>query len=301
MALITLSMIQNLLRPGVKAVFGDYNTYMDQWKEIFSTHLSDKAFETEVEMRLLPIARLKADGGPIFYGDMAQQYVTSYYHRNYGIGFSITANTVRDNLYKEYWPRATVAMKDSLRQAKNTEGASVLNNAFNPSYPVSDGKPLCSTDHPVTGNSSPNTFQLPAQLNETSLQDAIIGIQKYLNAAGLLVAMQPTKIIVPPELQFTANILLDSKYRVGTANNDINAIYNLSSIPLGYRTNMFLTNPSSWFILTDEANGLKYYERDPLTIDMFADPTTRNLNVTAMERYSFGASDWRGIFGSKGV
>jgi phage major head subunit gpT-like protein len=301
MAIITLSSIQNLLRPGLKSVFGDYLTYPDQWKEIFTSHISDKAAEYEQEMRLLPMAQFKPDGGSVVYGDMGQQYQTAYFHRNFGIGFQISANTIRDNLYKEYWPRAAESGKDSLRQAKNIEGAAVINNAFNPAYPVSDGQPLFSTQHPVSGNVVPNTFALPTQLNETSLQDALIGVQKFMNAAGLRIALQGEKLIVPPELQFTANVLLESKYRTNTANNDISAVYNLSSVPLGYRVNQFLTNPNQWQLLTNETNGFKYYERDPLTIDMFTDATTRNLNVTFVERYSFGCSNWRAAYGSAGV
>lgn len=301
MAIITLQSIQNLLRPGLAAVFGDYLVYPDQWKEIFTSHISNKAVEYEVEMRLLPMAQFKPDGGAVTYGDMAQQFTTSYIHKNFGIGFQITANTIRDNLYKDSWPRATESGKDSMRQAKNIEGAAILNNGFNTNFPVSDGQPLFSTAHPVNGNTVPNTFSVPTQLNETALQDAIIGVQQFLNAAGLRIALQPEKLIVPPALQFTANVLLDSKFRTATANNDINAIYNLSSVPMGYRTNQFLSSPSAWFLLTDESNGFKYYERDPLTIDMFTDTTTRNLNVTFVERYSFGCSNWRAGFASAGV
>lgn len=301
MAIITLQSIQQLLRPGLASVFGDYLTYPDQWKEIFTQHISDKAVEYEVEMRLLPMAQFKADGGPVIYGDMAQQFTTQYYHRNFGIGFQITANTIRDNLYKDEWPRATESGKDSMRQAKNIEGAAVLNNGFSTNFPVSDGQPLFATAHPVQGNTVPNTFAVPTQLNETSLQDALIGIQKFLNASGLRIALQSEKLVVPPELQFTANVLLESKFRTSTANNDISAIYNLSSVPMGYRVNQFLSNPNAWFLLTNETNGFKYYERDPLTIDMFTDTTTRNLNVTFVERYSFGCSNWRAAYGSQGV
>lgn len=301
MAIITLQSIQALLRPGLAAVFGDYLTYPDQWKEIFTSHVSNKAVEYEVEMRLLPMAQFKADGGAVFYGDMAQQYTTSYFHQNFGIGFQITANAIRDNLYKDAWPRATEAGKDSMRQAKNIQGASVLNNGFNANFPVSDGQPLFSLVHPVMGNVVPNTFALPTQLNETALQDALIGIQQFLNASGLRIALGAEKLIIPPQLQFTADVLLGSKYRVATANNDINAIYNLSSVPMGWRVNQFLTSPTAWFLTTNESNGFKYYERDPLSIDMFTDTTTRNLNVTFVERYSFGCSNWRAAFGSQGV
>jgi len=300
MAIITLSNIQALIRPGLAAIFGDYLTYSDQWKEIFAQHVSDKAFELEVEMKLLPVAQLKQDGGPVFYGDMGQQYVTSYYHRNFGIGFQITANTIRDNLYKDEWPRSADAGKESLRQAKNIEGAAILNNAFSTQFPVSDGQSLFSTTHPVQGSAVPNTFAVPTQLNESSLQDALIGIQRFMSASGLRIALNSEKLIVPPELQFTANVLLESKFRTSTANNDISAVYNLSSVPMGYRVNQFLSNPNAWFLLTD-TNGFKYYERDPLSIDMFTDTTSRNLNVNFVERYSFGCSDWRAAYASQGV
>ena len=194
MAIITLQSIQQLLRPGLAAVFGDYLTYPDQWKEIFAQHISDKAVEYEVEMRLLPMAQIKADGGPVFYGDMAQQYTTSYFHQNFGIGFQITANTIRDNLYKDEWPRATESCKDSMRQAKNLQGSAVLNNGFSSSFPVSDGQALFSTAHPVQGNSVSNTFTVPTQLNESSLQDGLISIQKFLSAAGLRVALNFTQV-----------------------------------------------------------------------------------------------------------
>jgi hypothetical protein len=301
MSIIVLSAINQLLRPGLAAVFGDYLTYPDQWKEIFSQHVSNKAVEQEEEMRLLPMAQFKPDGGAVQYGDMAQAYTTYYYHKNFGIGFIITANAIRDNLYKDSWPRATESGKDSMRQAKNIEGAQILNNGFNANFPVSDGQPLFSLVHPVYGNTVPNTFAIPTQLNETALQDGLIGIQKFLNAAGLRIALGAEKLIVPPELQFTADVLLGSKYRVATANNDISAVYNLSSVPMGYRVNQFLTNPSQWQLTTNESNGFKYYERDPLSVDCITDTTTRNLNVTFVERYSFGCSNWRAIYGSQGV
>jgi len=303
MSIITLQSMQNLLRPGLAAVFGDYNTYPDQWKDIFTQHVSDKAFELEEEMRLLPVAQYKPDGGAVAYGDMAQIYQTSYTHKNFGIGFIISANSIRDNLYKDQWPKASEAGKDSMRQAKNIQGASIINNGYSANFPVSDGQALFSTAHPVVGNISSNSFSLPTQLNETSLQDAYVGIQQFLSAAALRISYRPTKLIVPPQLQFTCERLLESKFRTSTADNDINALYNMSGVPGGYSVNLFLTNPNQWTLLTtcNEQNGFKYYERDPLTIDMFTDTTTRNLNVNFVERYSFGCSNWRAAFGSQGA
>lgn len=301
MALITLGSIKQELVPGLAAAFCDWMVYGAQWKDLFKTYVSGKTVEKESELRTLPMAQFKADGGPIIYGDMGDMFVTSYFHRNFGIGYQITANAISDNLYKDEWPRATVSMKDSLMQCKNVEGAAVFNNAFNPLYPVSDGLALCSTVHIVTGNTSANTFNLPVQFQEAALEDALIGVQKFLNAAGLRIGLQVEKLVGPPELQFDFDRVVESKYRTGTANNDISATYNRKAVPYGYVINQFFTNPTAWFLLTNEPNGFKYYERDPLSIDMFTDATNRNLNVTACERYSFGSSNWRCVYGTQGA
>jgi len=188
-----------------------------------------------------------------------------------------------------------------LIQCKNVEGAALFNNGFNGNYSVSDGQPLFSIAHPVTGNTSANTFAQPAALQETSLEDALIGVQKFLNAAGLRMALEVEKLSVPPELQYTAERLLGSRFRTNTANNDISAVYNLQSVRQGFAVNQFLTTPTFWNLITSEPNGNKYFERDPLRIRMFTDPSTFILNVAAMERYSFGNSNWRADFGSQGV
>ena len=186
-------------------------------------------------------------------------------------------------------------------QCKNVEGAALFNNGFNGNYSVSDGQPLFSIAHPVTGNTSANTFAQPAALQETSLEDALIGVQKFLNAAGLRMALEVEKLSVPPELQYTAERLLGSRFRTNTANNDISAVYNLQSVRQGFAVNQFLTTTTFWNLITSEPNGNKYFERDPLRIRMFTDPSTFILNVAAMERYSFGNSNWRADFGSQGV
>lgn len=298
---INTSSIAQLLRPGLACVFGDYNTYPDQWKEIFSIHHSDKQVEYEVEMKLLGLAEMKAEGGSVRYDSMAQRYVTQYFHQYYGIGFIITRQAILDNLYKDRFPMATKALKDSLRQVKNMNAANVFNNGFNPAYPIGDGQPLFSSTHPIDGGTVSNTFAVPTQLNETSLEQAIIQIQAFKNDAGLLVSNMPTKLLVPRELQFTADVLLGSKYRVGTANNDISAIYHMNAVPEGYRVNQFLTNPNAWFVLTDNSNGFKYYEREPIDVDIFTDIDTDNLKCRAIERYSFGVSNFRAAYGSAGA
>lgn len=298
---INTSAISNLLRPGLAAVFGDYNVYPDQWTEIYSRHVSDKQVEYEVEMKLLGPAQLKAEGGSTRYDSMGQRYVTTYFHQYYSIGFIITRQAILDNLYKDRFPMATKALKDSLKQVKNINAASIFNNGFNDAFPIGDGQPLFSLNHPIDNGVVANTFSIPTQLNETSLENAIIQIQQFQNDAGLLVSNMPTKLLVPRELQFTADTLLGSKYRVGTANNDISAIYNMNIIPEGFRVNQFLTSPSAWFVLTDNSNGFKYYEREPIDVDIFTDIDTDNLKCRALERYSFGVSNFRAAFGSAGA
>ena len=297
----TTSDIAALLRPGLAAVIGDYNTYEDEWKEIYSHHISDKQAEYEVEMKLLNIAQMKQEGASVSYDKMAQRFQTTYFHKTFGIGFILTRQALLDNLYKDRFPMAVTSLKDSLRQAKNIKAASIFNLGFNPSSPIGDGQPLYSTTHPIDGGIVSNTFTVPAQLNETSLEDAITNISLFRNAAGLLVKNTPKRLIVPPALQFTASRLLNSKYRVGTANNDINAIYHDNYISHGYMVNHFLASPTAWFIQTDNSNGFKYYEREPLDIDIFTDIDTDNLKVRAIERYSFGNSDFRSTFGSQGA
>lgn len=301
MALITLASIKPLLRPGLRAVFADWMIYPAQWRELYTTKISNKAVEYETEMQTLSIAKLKEDSGPIQYGDMQTAFTTSYYNRNFGTGYQITDNALSDNLYESQWPQGTRAMKDSLIQCKNVEGAAMFNNGFNPNFPVSDGQALFSIAHPVNGATSANTFAQPAALQETSLEDALIGIQKFLNAAGLRVALEAEKLAVPPELQYTAERLMASRFRTNTGNNDVSATYNLQSVRKGYVVNQFFLNPNAWFLLTSEPNGNVYYERDPLRIRMFTDTSTFILNVAAIERYSFGTSNWRAEFGSQGV
>ena len=300
-ASITRGNIPSLLRPGLHAVFFDYHTYPDEWKDIFSINYSHKAVELEVEMKMLGLAQMKEEGASVFYDTMGQRNVTSYLHKYFAIGYIITRASILDNLYKERFPAATRSLKESLRQVKNIQGAAILNNGFSTDYPIGDLQPLFSRSHPVENGLVANTFPIPTQLNETSLQDAIIGTQIFRNASGYLCINKPIKLHVPPQLQFTADVLLGSRFRPGTANNDINAIHNMGIIRDGYRVNNYLTSPSAWFIQTDNANGFKYFEREKLDIDMFTDIDTDNYKVRAMERYSFGVSDFRATFGSPGL
>lgn len=298
---INVAQIQNLLRPGLAAVFGDYPQYPAEWSEIFERHTSDKAVEIEVEVKLLGLASIKQEGASVAYGDMGQRYVTNYVHRYAAIGFIITRQAMKDNLYQSRFPLQAKALKNSLAQTKEILGASVLNNGFDTNYPIGDGKPVFSTAHPIDGGTVANTFTVQADLNETSLQDAIVSISKFKDAAGLRIMTKPTKLIVPTELQFTAERLLKSEFRVGTANNDINAMYSIGSVPQGYRINHFLTDTNAWFLLTDAPNGFKYYEREAIETDVYTDFDTDNLKAKAIERYSFGVSNFRAGFGSQGA
>ncbi len=297
---INTGAIQSLLRPGLAAVFGDYEMYPSQWTEIFEKHTSDKAVEIEVETKLLGLAAIRQEGAATLFDDMGQRIVTSYVHKYTSIGFIITAQAMADNLYQSRFPVQAKALKNSMAQTKEVLGASILNNGFSANFPVGDGQALFSTAHPIDTGTYANTFTVQADLNETSLQDAIVAIQVFQDQAGLIVMDKPQKLIVPPALQWTADRLLNSQFRTGTGNNDISAVYNTSAIPQGYRVNQFLTDTNAWFILTNADNGFKYYEREALKTSVFADFTTDNLLAKAVERFSFGVSNPRGGFGSSG-
>jgi hypothetical protein len=298
---INTSAIQSLLRPGLAAVFGDYPQYPSQWSEIFERHSSDKAVEIEVEVKLLGLASIKAEGASVAYDNMGQRYITNYVHRYTAVGFIITRQAIMDNLYKTRFPLQAKALRNSMAQTKETLGAAVLNNGFDTNYPIGDGQPVFSTAHPIDGGTVANTFTVQSQLNETSLQDAIVAIQRFRDAANLRVMTKPTKLIVPAELQWTAERLLKSEYRTDTANNDISAIYSMSAVPQGHRVNMFLTDTNAWYLMTDAPNGFKHYERERLETDVYTDFDTDNLKAKAVERYSFGVSNFRGAFASQGA
>ncbi len=298
---INTSSIQALLRPGLADVFGDYPQGPAQWTEIFDRHTSDKAVEIDVEVKLLGLAQIKAEGASIAYDSMGQRYVTNYYHRYVGIGFIITRQAMKDNLYKSSFPLQAKALKDSMIQTKETLGAAVLNNGFDTNFPIGDGQPVFSTSHPIDGGVVANTFTVQADLNETSLEDAIVGVQRFRDQAGLRKPVKQKKLIVPPELEWTATRLLNSQFRTDTANNDISAIYQNNAVPQGYRVNLYLTDTNAWFLMTDAPSGFKYYEREALETDVYQDFDTDNLKAKAIERYSFGVSNFRGAWGSQGA
>lgn len=298
---INTTAIRSLLRPGLAAVFGDYRDFPAEWTEAFEKHTSDMQQEIEVETKLLGLAQIKTEGASTVYDDMGQRSITNYIHKYVAIGFIITRQAIKDNLYKSAFPLQAKALKSSMAQTKEVLGASVFNNGFSASYPIGDGKPVYSTTHPIDNGTVANTFTVQADLNETSLEQAIIGIANFKDAAGLRKQFKVTKLIVPNGLQFTADRILGSAYRTNTANNDISAVYNMGSVPGGWTMNHYFTDTNAWFLMTDCDGAFKHYEREALETDMYTDPDTQSVKVSAIERYSFGVSNFRGSFGSSGA
>lgn len=301
MAIINRSNIPTLLRPGLAAVFGDYNIYPNLWKDIYSQHRSEKAVEYEMEMQGLPIAQIKADGAPTTTGTMQQGYETSYVSQYYSMGFVITRAAIMDNLYQSEFPQHTMQMRNSLDTLKNVNAAYIFNNAFNAASTVSDGQFLCSTSHQIATGTLANTFTNGVQFNEAAIEDAITLIKSWSNLAGLKINLNSIKALVPQSRAFDAARIFKSEFRTNTANNDINAIVHDKYMPGGYIVNQFINNPNYWFILTDEPNGFKYYLRENLDLDFITDVITDNVTVRAIERYAFGCSNWRAVFGSQGA
>lgn len=302
--MINIAAIQSLLRPGLAAVFGSYPQYPSQWSEIFDVYESDKTVEIEVEMKFLGLAQIRPEGSPTAMDSMGQRIITNYNHKYVSLGFQITRQALMDNLYKTKFPMMAKALRDSLAQTKEILGASILNNGFNSAYPIGDGQPLFSTTHPIDGGTFANTPATQADLNEASLESAIIAIQQFKNQAGLIVQTKPKKLMVGPQNQFVAERLLASAFRTNTANNDISAIYNISAIPEGYRVNQFIQPAGSknpWYVLTDAPDGFKHYVREKIETDMYTDFSTDNLLAKAVERYSFGVSNPRAAYGSEGA
>lgn len=302
--MINTGQIAQLLRPGLKAVFGQYPTYPEQWTEIFKTYQSDKYQEIEVEMKYLGAADIKPEGQPIATDSMGQRIVTNYIHKRVGLSFTITKEAVEDNLYQNQFPQQAISLRNSLRVTKNILGANVLNNAFNAAYPIGDGQSVCSANHPIDGGVFSNAFGNATpnvDFSEAGVEQAIILIQKFPMQSGILSQTMAKKLILPRELQFAASRLLNSAFRVDVANNDINALYHNDYIPDGYKINQYLTSATAWFIITDAEDGLKHFQRTPVETDTYVDYPTDNVMAKATERYSFGVSNPRGIFGSPGV
>lgn len=298
---INTTQIRSLLRPGLNTVFGDYADYPAEWTEIFTKSSSDMQVEYDVEVKLLGLAQVRTEGASSFYDSMGQRSTTAYVHKEIAIGYIITKQAIQDNLYKNAFPKQNVALKSSMLQTKETLGASVLNNGFSSSFLLGDGKPLFSTTHPIDNGTVANTFSTQADLNETSLEDAIIAIANFKDAAGLRKKFNVTKMIIPVQLKFVADRILGSQFRTNTANNDISAVYNMNSVPGGASVNHYLTDTNQWQLLTDANDSFKYFERQALEKNMFTEEDTQSLKVSVNERYSFGCSNFRGAFGSSGA
>ena len=291
------------LEPGLNALFGmEYGRYENQHAEIFTTESSDRAFEEEVMLSGFGAAPTKSEGSAVNFDDANEAYTARYNHETIALAFSITEEAVEDNLYDRLSSRYTRALARSMAHTKQVKAAAVLNNAFDSTVTGGDGKELCATDHPLTnGGTFANEPSTAADLNETSLEDALISIAGFVDERGLKVALRGTKLVIPRQLQFIAERLMVSNLRVGTADNDVNAIRSMGMLPDGYAVNDFLTDSDAFFLMTDAPRGFIHFDRVPLSTQMEADFDTGNMRFKARERYSFGFSDPRCVFGSPGA
>jgi len=302
MAISRAQLLKELL-PGLNALFGlEYAKYGEEHKEIYETESSERSFEEETKLSGFTAAPVKNEGSAIAYDNAQEAWTARYTHETIAYGFSITEEAIEDNLYDSLSARYTKALARSMAYTKQVKAAAVLNNGFSAAVTYGDGQPLFSTSHPlVSGGVNSNTTATGVDLNETSLENAVIQIAAWTDERGLLIAAKPRKLIIPPALMFVATRLLETELRVATNNNDINAIKNNGSIPEGYTVNHFLTDTNAWFLTTDVPNGLKHFVRTPLQNSMDGDFDTGNVRYKARERYSFGVSDPLGIYGSSGA
>ena len=302
MAINRAQLVKELV-PGLHALFGlEYDSYENQHEEIFDTESSERAFEEEVMLSGFGEAPIKGEGAAVVYDTAQESFTSRYTHETIALAFALTEEAIEDNLYDTLSSRYTRALARSMNTTKQVKAANVLNNAFNSSFVGGDGKELCATDHPTVGNIDlRNELSTASDLNETSLEQSLIDIADFKDERGLKINAQATKLIIPPALQFVADRLMESPGRMQTSDNDINAIRNMGMVPQGYVVNNYLTDTDAFFIKTDVPNGLKHFVRTPVQTSMEGDFETGNVRYKARERYSFGFSDWRGIFGSPGA
>ena len=299
---ISRAQLATELEPGLNALFGlEYDRYESEHSEIFEEESSDRAFEEEVMLSGFGTAPVKSEGSSISFDDAQETYTARYTMETIALAFSITEEAIEDNLYDRLASRYTRALARSMSQTKQVKAAAVLNNAFSTSYPIGDGAALCSSSHPsLTGNQR-NLLSTAADLNETSLEQMLIDIAGLTDERGLKVAVRGMKLLIPKELQFISERVLNSTLRAGTADNDINAMKAMGMLPEGAYVNHFLTDTDAFFIKTDAPNGFKLFQRTPIRTAMEGDFDTGNMRFKARERYSFGVSDWRGFFGNAGA
>ena len=291
------------LEPGLNALFGlEYDRYENEHTEIFDTENSDRAFEEEVMLSGFGQAPVKGEGASVTYDTAQETFTARYSHETVALAFALTEEAIEDNLYDSLSSRYTKALARSMATTKQVKAANVLNNGFSNSFPGGDGKALMAADHPtLSGGDQSNEPSVAADLNETSLENAMIDISQFVDERGIKVNVQARKLIIPPQLQFVAERVLKTSGRVGTSDNDINALKNMGMLPEGYVVNHYLTDTDAFFIKTDAPNGLKHFVRSPMSTGMEGDFETGNVRYKARERYSFGFSDWRGIYGSPGA
>ena len=299
---ISRAQLAKELEPGLNALFGmEYDRYEGQHAEIYTTESSDRAFEEEVMLSGFGAAPTKAEGAAISFDDANEAYTARYNHETLALAFSITEEAIEDNLYDRLGSRYTKALARSMAHSKQVKAAAVLNNAFTAGASAGgDGVALCASNHPLTNGGTLDNVSA-ADLNETSLEDALINIAGFVDERGLKVALRGVKMIIPRQLQFVAQRILNTELRVGTSDNDINAVKSMGMLPGGYAVNDFLTDPDAFYVLTDAPRGFIHFERTPLSTNMEADFDTGNMRFKARERYSFGFSDPRCVFGSPGV
>ena len=302
MAISRAQLLKELL-PGLNALFGlEYARYGEEHKEIYETETSERSFEEETKLSGFSAAPVKNEGSAIRYDNAQEAWTARYNHETIALGFSLTEEAIEDNLYDSLSARYTKALARAMSYTKQVKSANVLNNGFSAAYPGGDGVALFSSAHPlISGGTNSNIPSTPADLNETSLENAVIQIAAWTDERGLLIAAKPKKLIVPPALQFVSTRLLETELRVGTNDNDINALKNNGSIPEGYTINHFLTDTNAWFLTTDVPNGMKHFVRTPLANSMDGDFDTGNVRYKSRERYSFGWSDPLGMYGSAGA
>ena len=300
---ISRAQLAKELEPGLNALFGmEYNRYEQQHAEIFETESSDRAFEEETMIVGFGNAKVKTEGQGVEFDNATEGFTARYSHETIALAFALTEEAIEDNLYDRLGARYTKALARSMAHTKQVKAASVLNNAFSASFTGGDGKALVATDHPLQGGGTlsnrPSTY---SDLNETSLEDAIISVSTFVDDRNMVIALQGKKLVIPPQLQFVADRLLNTPGRVGTSDNDINSIKNMGMVSDGYTVNNFLTDNDAWFLMTDCPDGFKHFERSPLSTSMEGDFDTGNVRFKARERYSFGFSNPRAVFASQGA
>ena len=299
---ISRAQLAKELEPGLNALFGlEYDRYENEHAEIFDEESSDRAFEEEVMLAGFSTAPTKSEGGTVSFDDAQETFTSRYTHETIALAFSITEEAIEDNLYDRLASRYTKALARSMAQTKQIKAAAILNNAFSSSNAIGDGVALASSSHPTINGNQSNILSTASDLNETSLEQALIDIAGFKDERGLKIAVRGTKLIIPKELQFIAERVLNSNLRPGTADNDANAMKNMGMLPEGAVVNHFLTDTDAFFIKTDAPNGFKFFNRSPIKTAMEGDFDTGNMRFKARERYSFGVSDWRCVFATPGA